>query len=196
MPDSNLADASVLTSTFYNTYIREQVIVTCTSATRPTGVAGRRIYETDTLLEYCHDGTNWILTGGNAGWTSYTPTISQGASVDIAKTVTYSKWSRGPRRSITYTFVLALTASGTSGSSVTVTVPVTAAIASSLTAGTATIFDTSTSTRYICAVEFISTSAIGFGHDTSGTSLWGQGPSIALASGDAIRGSITYEAAS
>lgn len=72
MPDSNLADNSVLTSSFYNTYIREQVVVTCTSSTRPTGVEGRLIYETDTNRLMRYDGTGW----GNVNitdWEAFTP---------------------------------------------------------------------------------------------------------------------------
>src|SRR6056297_246212 len=60
MPDANLADNSVLTSAFYNTYIREQVVVTCTSSTRPTAVEGRLIYETDTNLIRVYDGSSWV----------------------------------------------------------------------------------------------------------------------------------------
>lgn len=59
MPDSNLVDDGVLTSTFYNTYIREQVVVTCTSGTRPSAVEGRLIYETDTDLLRVYNGSTW-----------------------------------------------------------------------------------------------------------------------------------------
>ena len=77
MPDADLADASVLTSSFYNTYIREQVVVTCTSLTRPTGVEGRVIYETDTDELRVYDGSSWIglvPVGANltSGWTAAT----------------------------------------------------------------------------------------------------------------------------
>lgn len=71
MPDSNLADGDVLTSSFYNTYVREQVVVTCTSATRPSGVEGRLIYETDTNKLMIYNGS-WTVVA-SAGWTNYTP---------------------------------------------------------------------------------------------------------------------------
>jgi len=38
-----------------------QVDVHCLSTARPTGVAGLRIFETDTLRTLLHDGTNWIV---------------------------------------------------------------------------------------------------------------------------------------
>lgn len=72
MPDSNLADGDVLTSSFYNTYVREQVVVTCTSATRPTGVEGRLIYETDTNAIKVYSGASWFLVAGSS-WNTFTP---------------------------------------------------------------------------------------------------------------------------
>jgi len=194
VPDSNLADTGVLTSSFYNTYIREQVIVTCTSATRPTGVEGRRIYETDTDLEYVHNGTSWVQVGGTAGWASFTPQIDQGVT-NIAKTVNYSKWMRGPRRTITFNFSMSLTAGGTAGNAVEVTLPVTAASALGA-CGAGRLFDTSTTTSYGGAWRTVSTTRMWFSGDWSAGTGWGNAPNIALASGDILEGSITYEAAS
>lgn len=191
MPDSNLADASVLTSTFYNTYIREQVVVTCTSATRPTGVEGRRIYETDTDLEYCHDGTNWILVGGNAGWTSYTPTWTQSAT--ITKTVNYSEYQRGPRRTITWNFLLSATSAGTAANAIVLTLPVTAASASGVV-GASGFLDTGTQ-YYTGIVYGASTTTLGL-YTHAGTAAFGVNPAVTVASGDIWYGSVTYEAAS
>jgi hypothetical protein len=193
MPDTALPDGTVVTESFWTPNVRQQVVTQCTSATRPTGVEGREINETDTDLKYVHNGTGWEQIGGWGGWTSFTPQIDQGASLNIAKTVTYSKWTRGPRRTITWTFNLALTAAGTAGSNVTLTLPVTAAAAQ--LAGVGQVFDTSTSTRYTSTLELSSTTALQFVGDWSGTSAWGTSPNLALASGDILRGSITYEAA-
>lgn len=69
MPDAGLADGSVLTSANYDTYLRQQVVAQVTSGTRPTGVEGRLITETDTDRIVCYDGTNWVRVGnyGSAG---------------------------------------------------------------------------------------------------------------------------------
>lgn len=72
MPDSNLPDNDVFDSAFYNQYIREQVIVTCTSTTRPTGVEGRVIYETDNDKLMIYDGAAWSPIGSSK-WTTATP---------------------------------------------------------------------------------------------------------------------------
>lgn len=88
MPDANLADNAVLTSSFYNTYIREQVVVTCTSATRPTGVQGRVIYETDTDLLLVYNGTSWVTVFGG-GYVSYSPTLT---NITIGNGTQTHKW--------------------------------------------------------------------------------------------------------
>lgn len=43
--------------------VDEQLQVTCTSATRPAHKVGRRIYESDTKLEFISDGTSWLFSG-------------------------------------------------------------------------------------------------------------------------------------
>lgn len=86
MPDSNLSDGDVLTSTFWNTYVREQVVTTCTSGTRPSAVEGRMIAETDDNLLRVYDGSTWNVIESYAGWTTFTPswtnlTTTSGTSV-------------------------------------------------------------------------------------------------------------------
>lgn len=193
MPDSNLADGSYLTSAFYNSYIRDQVVVTCTSGTRPTGVEGRIIYETDTDLLLVYDGSTWRgFAGPSTGWASYTPTVSQGASTNIAKTVNYSKYTYCGARAITWNFKLTLTAGGTAGSAATVTLPATSADAASIV-GAGAIYDASTATKYSGIWQGPSTTTAVFGGDWAGTSAWGATPNLALATNDEFVGSITFE---
>jgi hypothetical protein len=76
MPDSGIADGASFTSAFYDDYIREQVVATCTSGTRPTGVEGRLIFETDTNKLKVYNGSTWedIYMAGATG--TYTPTLT------------------------------------------------------------------------------------------------------------------------
>ena len=46
----------------------------CTSTTRPTGVKGLSIYETDTNRQLTHDGTGWVIMSEPTQ--SYTPSLS------------------------------------------------------------------------------------------------------------------------
>jgi len=90
VPDSGLPDGDVLTSAFYDSYIREQVVTTCTSATRPTGVEGRMIYETDTNCVLVYDGSTWLIVSAPA--TTYTPTLTSmaiGTGGSAANTAKY-----------------------------------------------------------------------------------------------------------
>ena len=196
MPDSGLTDnVSYYTSSFHDTYVRQQVVTTCTSATRPSAVEGRVIYETDTDLLLAYNGSAWVpFAGPSTGPTSYTPTVAQGASTNIAKTTTRSRWWYTGFKSVTWSFSLAMTAGGTAGSDVTLTLPVTAA-ATGAGFGAGTIFDTSTSTSYGGVWLPTSTTVIAFRGDWSGTNSWGATPNLAIASGDGVSGTITYEIA-
>lgn len=194
MPDSNLADASVLSSTFYNTYIREQVVVTCTSATHPSGVEGRLIFETDTDKLMVHNGSTWVELARPGAWTSWTPTLAQGATGDITKTVTYAAAIKFGR-AVLASFHLDITGAGTAGADITITLPHTA-VASAAVKGGGWYYDASTTTRYTLSVGVGSTAVAVFENDASGGSGFGTAPSFAVASGDILSGFLIYEAAS
>lgn len=91
MPDSGIADGTVYTSSFHDSYVRQQVITTCTSGTRPTGTEGRFIYETDTDRLKYYDGAAWqtaLQLGASSrvggSWTRVaTQTISISVTTDV-----------------------------------------------------------------------------------------------------------------
>jgi len=69
--------AGVLTASEVNTYLMNQSVIVCTSATRPGSPnEGMTIYETDTDYYKVYSGSTWedVLKAG--AWTTYTPTIS------------------------------------------------------------------------------------------------------------------------
>jgi hypothetical protein len=48
-----------------NTYLMQQMVITCTSGTRPASpVAGMHIWQTDTLTEHVYDGSAWQFLRG------------------------------------------------------------------------------------------------------------------------------------
>ena len=64
MPDTApAADGAAITSSWLQTMVREQVVRTVTSSTRPTGVEGAVIYETDTDSFYYYTGSAWATFG-------------------------------------------------------------------------------------------------------------------------------------
>lgn len=72
MPVTSWSDGDVVDATELN-QIEDQLVVTCTSTTRPTNKDGRHIAETDTNLRYVGDGTSWHLIGSTEGWETFTP---------------------------------------------------------------------------------------------------------------------------
>lgn len=77
MAEFSFVDGGIPTATNWNANVRDQLVIICTSSTRPSSPsAGRRIYETDTGKEYVYVSSTWTLCGDNAvygAWTSYTP---------------------------------------------------------------------------------------------------------------------------
>lgn len=75
MADFSFVDGNVPSAANWNSNVRDQLVVICTSSTRPSApVSGRRIWETDTSKELVYDGSSWIEFGKVGAWTSYTPT--------------------------------------------------------------------------------------------------------------------------
>jgi hypothetical protein len=195
MPDTALPDTTVITESFWTPNVRQQVITTCTSATRPTGVEGRYIHETDTELLYCYNGTGWEQVGGVGGWTSWTPVVTQLGAVDKTSA---SAYMRGPRRLIVARFNCVMTGSGTAANNINLSLPVPAAV-SGIIVGSGYLGDNSTGAFYnfnaqlssTTNFQLFATSADSAAPALGGGTVW----SLALATNDSIVGTITYEAA-
>lgn len=84
MPDSGIADGTVYDSAFHDPYVRQQVVAQVTSGTRPTGVEGRLIAETDTNLFQVYDGAAWVPFGGWGAWATYTPTLTNATGATVS----------------------------------------------------------------------------------------------------------------
>lgn len=92
MPDSGISDGSVYTSSFHDTYVRQQVVAQVTSGTRPTGVEGRLITESDTDRLLAYSGSAWVRlnnysSSGRTGFSlarAATQSISGGATTFTA----------------------------------------------------------------------------------------------------------------
>lgn len=131
----------------------------------------------------------------NDAWTTYTPTLTQSGAV--TKTVTYAAYQRTGRM-VTVSLILAVTGSGTASNTVTVSLPVTAKVANNLPVGIGGIFDTSVGTYNPGIVVFntTTTAAMRPANSTTSTFLGAGIFTAALASGDSVEMTITYEAAS
>lgn len=189
MPNYSAVSGSPFNAADYNANVRDQVVTTCTSATRPTGTEGQFIYETDTDRGYYYNGgwQVWFIPP-----TSYTPAIVQSGAV--TKTVTFAQYHQH-FRTVHVNFSLAVTGSGTGSNIITISLPVNAA-ASQGELGIAQLYDASATTRYVSCAEYYTASTFILTHDTSGANGLGAGGFTAgLASGDGLAGSLTYIAA-
>lgn len=125
----------------------------------------------------------------NTAWTSYTPTISQPSS--ITKTVTRSAYFKIGRLVI-FQFNLALTAGGTGGNSITITLPVTAATAGgNQDVGRCYLYNGATNLSMIAYTNSTTTITLFRGDIDAGAGAY----TTALASGNAVTGTIIYESA-
>jgi hypothetical protein len=151
------------------------------------------IYETDTDRLLVHNGTTWARFVELGTPQTWTPTVTQSGSVTA--TINEARFIR-QGRAVDAWFNITATASGTAGNVVTVSLPVAYdGHATFVNMGAGIVFDSSTTTRYMCSLEATSTTTISFVHDASGNSAWGVLPNLAIANGDVLRGHVRYTVA-
>ena len=191
MPYTTRADNDVITASSHNANCRDQVVSTVTSGTRPSGTEGQIIYETDTDRLLIYNG-GWIQLGGTSATAlnSYTTTIDQGASTNIAKTTVYSQYQIFGNWCC-WSFALSFTAAGTAGSQFTLTTPVTMA-STNTGLGSGKFFDTSTTITYngMWIPAGATTTMRLIVDNNIANSGWGVAPNLAVASGDTIYGNV------
>lgn len=168
----------------------------CTSSTLPTGFEGLEIYETDTNRMWLHDGSAFKPIGNLSAWNTYTPTLTQSAT--ISKTVTYARYNQIGRQVVAQGS-LAATSAGTANNVIKIGLPVTGVqtlvpggmiwwIASGVYYTACAAMDT-TST----IVGVLPTLAVNLGQTAT---VGGSAYDNQVASGDTLAFSFVYEAAS
>lgn len=170
--------------------LKKQTVHICTTGTRPTGFEGLTIYETDTNTLRAYDGATWQLIGDVSTGTSHTPTLAQGATGNISKTVNYSEY-RVANGMCTWWFNITCTGTGTAAAAVTLTLPVTSVTSAvNVVVGSGFIIDSSVD-EYIGVWKLASSTTVGC--ITNGSpSFIGANPNFALANTDVIEGTLTY----
>lgn len=204
--ESRPADASA--AGVLNTYARgdhkhdrEQVSGTAAARAALSGTdlyAGLRFLETDTSKVKVYTGSAWVTIAYLGAWDTYTPTLAQGSSTNITKTIHRASY-RQLGLEVTLHLDLAATAAGQVGTAITITLPVTAA-----TPGVGMIHGQTGCYIKIAGTQYSGTVVIEAGAltqlkfirtDVSVTNYMGIDPSAALASGDSIGLSFSYLAA-
>lgn len=138
-----------------------------------------------------HVRDNFLAIGGP--WSSYSPTLAQGVSTNITKTVTHAKYLEIGNFGFCQVR-LDITGAGTSGSAVTITTPWTMA-ETNLTIGSGTYIDTGTA-FYRGGVQQLSSTTVTIVRDSasSGNGV-GSSPAFAVANTDVFMASFFCELA-
>lgn len=163
MPDA--APPDPVTESWYTDNVRQQVVTQCTSATRPTGVQGRIIAETDTGRWLYYDGTGWIIA--YEPWQSWTPTWTN-VTVGDGTHASYYQRSNG-RLFFKAKFTLGSTSAITG--TITLTVPVAASVTDDLSGFDVTLSDTGTQTYLAKTLGASTTTTAIYAQNASGTYL-------------------------
>jgi hypothetical protein len=130
-----------------------------------------------------------------AAWESWTPTITQGAT--LTKTVGYAKYTQINKLVVAH-MICTITSAGTGGSTFSCSLPIAAASADAPyfgSNGAATFYDASTTVSYVLAIHMGNSSIINFVYSATGGNYFGNVPGITAANGDVLSFTINYEAA-
>ena len=81
MPYRSFVSNEVLYASLVQSYLQDQVVVQCTSGTRPSAPpTGMVITESDTGQIKTYNGSSWINLADVTGWTSFTPSLTASTS--------------------------------------------------------------------------------------------------------------------
>ena len=135
------------------------------------------------------------LNGIGEEWTSYTPVITQGAT--ITKTVTNAIYTR-VNRIVFFQIQLALTSAGTANTPILIDAPVAASSRATQgvfngSVGAGGFYDASTTNHYNATVQINGSNKFALFANGAGGSLFGQFPAITIANGDFIFLQGSYE---
>lgn len=199
------AAGNIPTAAQFDTYLQEQtVMVFATTAARDSALTtakaeGMVTYQLDTNTFTWYSGSAWSTWGPASGaLTTWTPTVTQSGAVTV--TVNYATYQRRGRE-VTCRFSVSATGAGTANNAVTIGgLPFTSAH-TSLPIGIGYLSDASVPFVYAGMTFWLETSTtlnlLGTTNNANPRAgITGSGTfAAALASGDIIGGTFTYEAA-
>ena len=199
----DFASAEVLTAANTDDYLMRQTIMRFASAAARDSalssvlVEGLFAYLKDVDQVTMYDGSSWVQAFAMAAGTTWTPTVAQAMVSNVTKTVTYASYQKVGRW-VTGSYYLSITGAGGGGSPITVSLPFTAAIGSTLhTVGTGFVYDATAAIYYNGPLALASATTVGvFASNTAAAGagfVGAAGMTAALANGDFISGTFCIE---
>lgn len=118
MPFKTFLTGDTLDESDLNSYFMNQVVVTCTSTSRPTATLGRMIVETDTSLVKIYSGSAWVTFSGFTGWQTWSGTIG-----GIGGTATFAGKFQQIGKMISAYGVITVSAYASNANTITISLP-------------------------------------------------------------------------
>lgn len=195
MPYTTIVAGTSITASWANASVRDQVVTPfATTGARDSAITVpvdgmlAAITGSDALSYY--DGAAWNQIGPLAGWTTWTPTITQSSTP--TKTTNDARYMRVGRQIIAYMDV-AFTSAGTASNDIVCTLPVTArTMGGSPSIGSFRYFDAGNTNR-VGTVIYASTTTAKFVYDGFGGHMGNT--DFAIANTDTLSLVLNYEAA-
>jgi hypothetical protein len=196
------AAGEVLTAANVNDYLMEQVLIVCTSGTRPASPGeGWTIYETDTDRILTYDGSGWVIGLEYGAWTDYSGSFTWAASGTqpaIGNGTISARYRRGGKL-VYYNFRITMGSTTTYGTgSYTFSLPVNAA--ARFFTGSAYLRDASATSNGhapgICLIDGPTTPTVMTATSSTGTGtggVVGQTAPFTWANTDILQAEIVYE---
>lgn len=194
MPTKTWADGDNLPASDLNTYLRDQVVTSCTAGSRPsTSVDGRPIFETDTrrILVWDSGSSAWQNGPWLGSWTTWTPVITQGVTPTLS--VADARYCRVGRL-VTTQVAIVFGSAGTAGAQISTTLPVAARYGSANMACGSWWYVVGSTFLVGTAMLSSGSSALFIGNGSS--NALGPSPTVTIAAAESFTYQLTYEAAS
>lgn len=141
--------------------------------------------------EVIYDGTQFLLMDPYSTWISFTPTLTQTAT--ITTSTVESRYMITNSNLLTWECYVSCDSAGTAAGAVQISTPINSAGANlNRTFGVARFWDASAAANYILGVSRLGLDQFRFYHDTSATNPFGNSPAVTIASGDWLAFTVTY----
>jgi hypothetical protein len=195
---TNIVNANI-TDTRVRTAAGNRLIVT--STTRPTGVQGLEVYETDTGKTLVYSGSAWVELSDDGAWTTFTPVWFQNGA--LAGTVHTARYKREGRKVTMVVDLVTTAGSPAAGNAVYFQIPsdIAAAHTAARILGCGSAYGQLSGVQYALVAVIVGSGSPGgtvvrfLRTDTTVSNYWGIDPAVVVASGDSIGFTVTFEAA-